>query len=397
MSNKPFVLDENLLQFATKRQAEHLLSWAKHGSANKAAKAENIHDSMYRHSLRAVKKKAAKAGYAPDADMTVIAPDPFYTKGVSSYYSVNPKTGEKELKGQWHKTKIDEAVRAQMIQDAISELVQDVPKAKKRKPPKKTQGHLLNVYTMTDCHMGMLAWGEECGEDWDLNIAEATLTGCFRQMLLSSPQAESCVVAQLGDFLHYDSMVPTTPTSGHILDSDTRFPKLVAAAVRVLRSLVDMALKFHKTVHVLMAEGNHDIASSIWLRTLFAAIYENEPRVIMIESHTPYYALQHGSTMVGWHHGHKKGLTPDTGLMFAQRNAKMFGDTSHRYIHFGDKHHWAGKEVAGFYLEQHPTLAAKDAYAARGGWDSHSRASAITYHENHGEVSRVTVSPGMLA
>jgi hypothetical protein len=44
---------------------------------------------------------------------------------------------------------------------------------------------------------------------------------------------------------------------------------------------------------------------------------------------------------------------------------------------------------------QHSTLAARDAYAARGGWMSERQATVITYHEKYGQVSRNTVVPEM--
>ena len=46
--------------------------------------------------------------------------------------------------------------------------------------------------------------------------------------------------------------------------------------------------------------------------------------------------------------------------------------------------------------EQHRTLTAPDAYAARGGWLSGRDAQTITYHAEYGEVSRVRVSADML-
>jgi hypothetical protein len=45
---------------------------------------------------------------------------------------------------------------------------------------------------------------------------------------------------------------------------------------------------------------------------------------------------------------------------------------------------------------QHPTLAARDAYAARGGWISERAITAMTFHQEYGEVGTVTVSPEML-
>ncbi|HAT4910165.1 TPA: hypothetical protein I9675_004527 [Salmonella enterica subsp. enterica serovar Typhimurium] len=41
-------------------------------------------------------------------------------------------------------------------------------------------------------------------------------------------------------------------------------------------------------------------------------------------------------------------------------------------------------------------LAAKDAYASRGGWMSWRSANVITYSSEYGEVGRLTISPEML-
>ena len=47
-------------------------------------------------------------------------------------------------------------------------------------------------------------------------------------------------------------------------------------------------------------------------------------------------------------------------------------------------------------IEQHRTLAAKDAYASRGGWSSGRDSKVITYHKEFGEVGRLTINIDML-
>ena len=74
---------------------------------------------------------------------------------------------------------------------------------------------LLTLITMTDSHVGMLAWDKETGEDWDLGIAERCLTQTFCQMIDAAPASAIGILNQLGDFLHFDSLVPITPTSKH--------------------------------------------------------------------------------------------------------------------------------------------------------------------------------------
>lgn len=62
----------------------------------------------------------------------------------------------------------------------------------------------------------------------------------------------------------------------------------------------------------------------------------------------------------------------------------------------GHNHHTFEKEYRGMTVMQHPTLAARDAYASRHGYVALRQASAITYHKSKGQVARIIVSPDML-
>lgn len=340
--------------------------------------------------LRAGEVEAAMHGMAPDADMVHPVPAPFVVKGVSTYYD---KEGNRA--GQWVKTQLDQAQAQAGMIAAVEALTVSMPRAKPAKAPRHTLDHLCTVYTLTDCHVGMKAWAPETGADWDLEIAERTLTGAIDYLINAAPIASTCVINQLGDWLHFDSLASITPTSGHLLDADSRFPKVVAVATRILRYVIDRALRNHSKVIVLMAEGNHDMASSVWLRHLFGLLYENEPRVTVMASELPYYVHTHGQTMLAFHHGHLK-KNDQLPLLFAAQYSKEWGATTKRYCHTGHRHHVEEKEHSGMTVVQHATIAARDAYAARGGWISERKMKAITYHAQHGETSTVTVTPEML-
>lgn len=380
-----------LIQFATVRQLEFIEGIEKHGSQNKAARAMGVNIRTLKRSMETLKTKAAVKGWSPEHNLTHPVSPGQMLRGVSTYYDPDGN-----IKGQWILSKADTAAQAEMQQAAIAAMCEEIPRAAATKLPAGAIGHLCNVYTFTDSHVGMLAWHKEGGQDWDLKIAEETLTGCFSAMIEASPKAATCVVAQLGDFLHTDGLVPTTPTNAHVLDADSRFGKVVKAAVRILRRVIGMALERHETVIVLMAEGNHDPASSVWLRAMFQALYEQEPRVRVVDSELPYYTYQHGNTMLAWHHGHlhKNAQLP---ILFAAQFPKVWGGTTKRYCHTGHRHHVEEKEHSGMTVIQHPTLAARDAYAARGGWQAERQVTSITYSDKFGQVARNTVTPEMLA
>ena len=167
-------------------------------------------------------------------------------------------------------------------------MAQSVKRLPALKEPSRWDEDLLNLYPIADAHLGMLAWRREGGRDWDLSIAEEVITDGFRRAVARSEKAERCVIGQLGDFLHFDGLLPVTPTNRHVLDADGRFPKIVSASIRIHRALIDEALRKHQFVHLIVAEGNHDPASAVWLRELLLALYEKEPRLTIDDSPLPY-------------------------------------------------------------------------------------------------------------
>lgn len=388
-------MDAELRSWATVRQLEYIEAVEKHGSENAAAKVLGINARTLQRSMRQLEARAAMQGHSPAHDMVHTVPDGFKVKGVSTYYDEEGKP-----RGQWVKSSADQEAREALQRAALAAMAEDLPRLPPVAGPSFTHDSLCNLYTLTDSHVGALAWDRETRSgDWDLSIAERVLTGCFDHMVNSSPAAKVGIVNQLGDFLHHDGgsgLMPVTPLHGNLLDADGRYPKLVETAVRVLRRVIGFALTRHEQVVVLLAEGNHDMASSVWLRVMFRALYENEPRVKVLDSELPYYVHRHGKTMLAFHHGHLK-KNDQLPILFAAQFPQEWGNTTKRYAHTGHRHHAEEKEHSGMKVVQHPTLAARDAYAARGGWIAERQVTAYTYHAEYGQVCCNTVTPEMLA
>jgi hypothetical protein len=387
----PLKIDENLYKYCTRRQRELLEAIEVHGSAKAASIALGVNLGAASDAYVAVKKKAALRGYAPENDFTRPVPDGFIAKGVSTYYDKEGKPT-----GQWVKASADAARQQEIFTAAVNAMATTLPRLEPIIAPEQFNADLLTMYTLTDAHIGMLAWHRENMQaDWDLTIAEAVIVGCFEQIIKSSPDSETAVLNQLGDLLHYDGLSAVTPTSGHVLDADGRFTKMVEVAVRVLRRIINMLLAKHKNVHVILAEGNHDMASSVWLRTMFKALYENEPRITVDDSALPYYAYEFGEVMLTFHHSHLKKFGAMREIIPAMFS-EIWGRTKKRYCHTGNYHHTKEEEHAGLKVFQHPTLAARDAYASRGAWFSDREVCSITYHKKFGQGMRVYACPEML-
>jgi hypothetical protein len=295
----------------------------------------------------------------------------------------------------WIRVMPDDAQREAAMRGVIQGMKDDLPRAEPVMPVPRNNEDLLSQYTITDLHLGMLAWGEETrGADWDLSIAEKLILAWFAAAIAQSPASAVAVLAQLGDLLHHDAKIPVTPGHGHILDSDSRLQKMIRVAIRIIRQIVRMLLEKHGRVHMIMADANHDEAGGSWLRELFAALYEDEPRVTVETSPSTYVAVEHGLTSLFYHHGHKKKLAA-VDSMFAGLFRELFGKTKFSYGHTGHKHSDEMKTTNLMKVEQHETLAPPDNYGSN--WLSGRSAKVITYSKRFGEVGRITLTPEMVA
>lgn len=384
-------IDEGLRQFATPVQARYMDAIAEAGSMRGAARLLGCGKNLVADSMIRLKKEAARRGHSPEHDMQQTVPDGYMVKGVSTYYN---KDGVPS--GQWVKSGIDGERQREIMQAAFAAMVDELPRLPRAKYAGKVgNDDLLNCFVVTDFHMGALSWAPETGASWDIDLAEQTLVAWFERAIEQSPNAKTAVLAQISDLLHWDGFDAVTPASKHLLDADTRFPKLVRVAIRVLRRIIGMLLAKHEKLHIIMADANHDPVSQVWLREWIAVIYEDEPRVTVDTSPSPYNAYEFGKVALFVHHGHKRKVT-NVSEVFAAQFREMFGRTKHAYAHTGHLHHIDVKENNLMIVEQHRTLAAPDAYAARGGWVTGRDAKVITYHREYGEVGRITISFDML-
>lgn len=382
----------NLLKFATtKKQIKTIEAVIECGGYSQAARFLDVKRQTVQTAIKQVKKKAARQGYSPEHDMKHSVPDGFHLKGTSTLYD---QDGNQKM--QWVKSNIDQKRQFELMQEAIKALCEDLPKEAPVTPPNLLNNDLISKYVVTDYHIGMMAWGEETGADWDLKIAEELLVSWFKAAIELTPNSKVAILAQLGDFLHWDGLEAVTPTSRHVLDADSRFQKLVRVAVRVLRRVIGMLLEKHEAVHVICAEGNHDIASSIWLRECLAVMYEDEPRITIDQNPDPYYCYTFGKNCFFFHHGHKKKMAAIDSV-FVSKYKQEFGSSEFVYADLGHLHHERVLESNLMVLEQHRTLAAPDSHASRGGWMSGRSSKVVTYHKDYGKVVEHTISPQLIA
>ena len=381
-----FVLDPKLQPYATERQWEMLEAWDRLGSRNKAAEELGVAVSTLQKAKERVRKKAAQKGYAPEFDLVHPVAPGMSSKGTSILYDSegkimeywnkskqegrdpdevvklpDPKTitkvstltdQEGNVTQQWVAEKPAAIAQVHAWEEFAKALAEDLPRVEPIPIPDPADENLMAVYPVGDHHLGMLAWGEESGEDYDLKIGERLLAGASNYLISKSGDAKDGMVMFLGDFMHYDSFKPVTPTSGNILDADSRFPKMVRAAFRSMRYMIERAAEVHHNVHVIVEIGNHDLSSSVFLREALSNIYEDNPRITVDTAPTHFHYYRFGSNLIGTHHGHgKSAKLADLPQIMANDRPHDWGDTEYRYWFTGHVHHDQVKDFRGCRVE----------------------------------------------
>lgn len=414
-----------LIDFATPEEGRAIRALETLGTIKAAAGAIGITPGALRDRIRRAKTRAASRGWSPDHDWNHPVPEGHRVKGNSTLYGPDGA-----LAGQWVKSERDSddppavaivpeghlikkvstlvdgqgRVRAQWLQAPKDEktrwdefwaacernvaryrgLVEATPK------PAYSDAETCTIYPLGDPHIGMLAWAKETGQDFDLQIAERDLTRAVDMLADRAPASQLAVLANVGDFFHAEGDDQRTPASGHKLDCDSRAAKIADVGFGIMRHLIDRLLTKHSTVHVVNVPGNHDPKMSRMMNLWLSAVYEREPRVVVVDNRNPYIYMKRGKNLFGFCHG--DGAKPEAlpGIMASDR-AEDWGGTEYRFWFTGHIHHQTRKEYPGCVIESFRTLATRDYWHASKGYRSGQSLSCITFHNEYGEVTRSTV------
>lgn len=335
--------------------------------------------------LQRLKASAARQGMAPENDMTKPVPDGFVVSGVSTYYNE-----EGQAIGQWVKSRLIESDKLAKLQEAIADSVAEYKgryRPIKYKRPKDVDEDIVLTIPIGDPHIGMYSWQEETGEDFDVDIAREDLLRAANKLLTIAPPSSKCVIINLGDFFHADNQSNQTSRSGHSLDVDSRWARVLKLGCMIMVDMIKLALAKHPKVEVINAIGNHDDHSSVMLAAFLDAYFSNEDRVTIQPTVSKFHYFKFGKCLVGVTHGDTVKHA-DLGELMAADRPEDWGATEHRYWYVGHIHHSRKSELLGCTVESFRTLAAKDAWHAAKGYRSGRDMNAIVLHKDFGEIAR---------
>jgi hypothetical protein len=326
---------------------------------------------------------------SPEVGEQFEAPAGQVVKGVSAL--VDP---DGRVKQQWIKTRedrLDPLQVAEWIKQAFVDFEPAAPPS--WRPLVVADGDKLTLIPLADWHIGMFAWRKETAENWDLKIAERVICAAIDELMVRTSPSGECVVIGGGDLIHSDTNENKTARSGHVLQVDGRYDKVIATAIRLLVRTIDAALGRHQKVRVRILKGNHDEHASVAVAYALMGWYRNEPRVTVDVDPSLFWWHRFGKCLFGATHGHTVKIQ-DMPQIMAHRRAEDWGQTKWRYVHGFHLHHTAkfSTEGGGVISEIHQAPIPQDAWHYGSGFLSGRSVQAITYHREFGEIGRARVA-----
>lgn len=273
-----------------------------------------------------------------------------------------------------------------MLEDAKKQM-KPWPKPKLAKPA----GECLLEVSIPDLHIGKLSWADETlGSNYDTKIACAVYRDALQALIRRTAAFNfSRIVLPIGnDFFHSDTKQGTT-TKGTPLDTDSRFQKTYLAGRRLMIESIE-TLRQIAPVTVVMIPGNHDALSNFCLGDSLDCWYHATDDVTVMNAPSPRKYLQHGKVMLLWVHGNA-GKLQNLPLLMATEQPQMFGTTTFREAHTGDKHQLRVQEHMGVRVRISPALCSADAWHSENMFVGNQRAAeAFVWHPEEGLVSIAT-------
>jgi hypothetical protein len=310
----------------------------------------------------------------------------YRVKGTSTLYDA-----EGNIKATWLKTVEDAPTLEEIASQVRSALDGYVPPAAFPGPVGGCEADLATIYPLADWHVGLLSYAKETSHNWDLKIGQEVIKAAMTRLIAGSPASKQGVVLGLGDLMHADNYRNQTAKSGHFLDVDGRYPKVLLVSTQLIIFTIDLALQRHESVLVRILPGNHDDQSAIAVTLAVAMYYRNDPRVTVDDDAGRFWWWSWGKTFLGATHGDQAKMR-DLPLIMATRNPTAWGKSKWRSIFTGHIHKETAIEPNGVKVESFSTPVAPDSWTVGMGYTPSRSVSSITLHKDQGEIARQKVN-----
>jgi hypothetical protein len=263
------------------------------------------------------------------------------------------------------------AIRQQFMDDlkSLSPIVKSKPNLSSLEPGKLLE---INIF---DLHFGKVAWHEEVGENYNIDIATQRFNDCIDYFIntYKSFNIEQILFPISNDFFNSDRSHPfNSTTNGTPQEEDTRwqntFRKGRELLIQNIQKLSEIA-----PVIVKVIPGNHDYERSFYLGDSLQGWFHNNENITIDNGASPRKYFTYGKCLIGLTHGNNEKVT-DLPMIMAQENPIEWAKTIYREFHLGHLHHKketkfnATNELQGVMVRYMSSLSGTDSWHHKKGY-----------------------------
>ncbi|TXH53883.1 MAG: hypothetical protein E6Q97_12080 [Desulfurellales bacterium] len=273
----------------------------------------------------------------------------------------------------------------------------EVKPRKWKKPAGRDPGMMLEI-DIPDWHAGKLCWGDETGQNYDLDIAAQVYENAVEDLLNRSAgqRISKILIPTGGDMLHSNDFSSQTVKGTRVESVDDRFSKVFQTACESIVRGIDMCRQV-APVEFVWIMGNHDEHSSWYMSQVIKARYRNDRFVSVDDGPSSRKYVKFGCSLIGLTHGDKERID-SLPLLMATEQSQWWAECPTREFHLG---HWHKKkqvkyvaldELNGVRVRVLSSLSATDSWHYREGYTGNRReAQALLWCPQEGAVAEYLV------
>lgn len=262
---------------------------------------------------------------------------------------------------------------------------------------------VLQVLSIRDPHIGMLAWGKETGKPYETDIAVRDYGNAVDYLLGFNKlyNVERILYPVGDDLMHVDGSAPGgtrggATTAGTQQDIDSRLPRIFTAARRAIVTAIDKA-RLIAPVDVVIVPGNHDRQTMYKLGEVLQAWYRNDDRVTVTNDPKKRHFYDYGANVFMMTHGEEyRRMRDNLPLIFATEcPPEKWVNKVSREIHTGHNHiNLEGRytptseanETRGIRTRSLPGLTPEDSWHTDEGYKHQRAATTLVYRKSGGII-----------
>jgi hypothetical protein len=316
----------------------------------------------------------------------------------------NPATGE-ILTAPLFQVKV--WLHRKIVENSLKEFTEALKEEFKKDAPTRpairraSPGQGMLEIALMDLHFGKLCWGEECGRDYNPEIAKRMFWDAIEDLLAKSAglKPEKILFPVGNDFYHTDILGRTT-TAGTPVDSSIVWKQAFVQGWRLLAQGIER-LRAVAPVDVVVVNGNHDVQTAFHVGEVLWANFCRTEGVTVDNSPTQRKYVAFHKCLLGLTHGSEEKHSNLPMLMATERQDDWAKSTpAGREYHIGHFHHkkslklLPAEDVSGVLIRVIPSLTPLDAWHSSKGYGSKLAAEAYYWDPECGVTATLTHSPG---